>query len=230
VGNFFITGTDTGIGKTHAACALIAAMTARGIDVAGMKPVAAGTRQAVGMAMNEDVAAFQQLTGQRFPLHLVNPYCLNEAIAPHIAAQHQGVSVDVSVIATAFNRLAERADSIVVEGAGGFLVPLSDAHTMAEIPVLLELPVILVVGMRLGCLSHALLTAEAIRARGLTLAGWMANTPGDTMNAYAENGSTLKTLLGAPCLGELPFDPQYDGPSARARRAAHHLNLETLLT
>jgi dethiobiotin synthetase len=226
VNNLFITGTDTGVGKTFATCALIAALQKRGIDVAAMKPVAAGTVQSAGMAMNEDVAAYQDLTRHRFPLHLVNPYCFHEAIAPHIAATHQGITPDLSVIHTAYNQLAERADVILVEGAGGFLVPLTEDHSMAEIPVRLHLDVILVVGMRLGCLNHALLTAEAIRKRGLTLAGWIANTTGDTMNAYDENLSTLKRVLGAPLLGELRFDPN---PHGAAQRAAAHLQLNPLL-
>ncbi|MBL8513119.1 MAG: dethiobiotin synthase [Betaproteobacteria bacterium] len=226
--NYFITGTDTGVGKTFATCALIAALQQRGIDVAAMKPVAAGTVQSAGMAMNEDVAAYQELTRHRFPLHLVNPYCFHAPIAPHIAAAHQGVTADLSVIHTAYNQLAERADVILVEGAGGFLVPLAEDHSMAQIPVHLHLDVILVVGMRLGCLNHALLTAEAIRARGLALAGWIANTPapGETMNAYAENLSTLKRLLGAPLLGELRFDPD---PHGAAHRAAAQLQLNPLL-
>jgi dethiobiotin synthetase len=226
VNNLFITGTDTGVGKTFATCALIAALQKRGIDVAAMKPVAAGTVQSAGMAMNEDVAAYQDLTRHRFPLHLVNPYCFHEAIAPHIAAAHQGITPDLSVIHTAYNQLAERADVILVEGAGGFLVPLTEDHSMAEIPVRLHLDVILVVGMRLGCLNHALLTAEAIRKRGLTLAGWIANTTGDTMNAYDENLSTLKRVLGAPLLGELRFDLN---PHGAAQRAAAHLQLNPLL-
>ena len=224
--NLFITGTDTGVGKTFATCALIAALQELGIDVAAMKPVAAGTVQSAGMAMNEDVAAYQDLTHHRFPLHLVNPYCFHEAIAPHIAAAHQGITPDLSMIHTAYNQLAERADVILVEGAGGFLVPLSEDHSMAEIPAQLHLDVILIVGMRLGCLNHALLTAEAIRTRGLTLAGWIANTPGETMNAYDENLSTLKRLLGAPLLGELRFDPD---PKGAAQRAAAHLQLNPLL-
>lgn len=226
--NFFITGTDTGVGKTFATCALIAAMQQRGIDVAAMKPVAAGNVQGAGMAMNEDVAAYQELTRHRFPLHLVNPYCFHEPIAPHIAAAHQGITPDLSVIHIAYNQLAERADAILMEGAGGFLVPLMEAVSMAEIPVRLHLDVILVVGMRLGCLNHALLTAEAIRKRGLTLIGWIANTPapGETMNAYDENLSTLNRLLGAPLLGELRFDKD---PHGAAQRAAAKLQLNPLL-
>ncbi|MBL8521525.1 MAG: dethiobiotin synthase [Betaproteobacteria bacterium] len=226
--NCFITGTDTGVGKTFATCALIAALQARGLDVAAMKPVAAGVAPGAGLAMNEDVAAYQDLTGHRHPLHLVNPYCFHDAIAPHIAAARQGVVPDLSVIHTAYNRLAERADVILVEGAGGFLVPLTEEASMADVPVRLHLDVILVVGMRLGCLNHALLTAEAIRARGLALAGWIANTPapGEPMNAYDENLSTLRLRLGAPMLGALRFDPD---PQGAAQRAAALLQLSPLL-
>ncbi|MEP7156173.1 MAG: dethiobiotin synthase [Betaproteobacteria bacterium] len=203
---FFITGTDTGVGKTFVASALSFALQARGFSVAPMKPVAAGTIDVNGVPMNEDVALAMRVCAHRFPLHAVNPYCFREAIAPHIAARHENIDVDMTVIRTAYRDLAERADVVLVEGAGGFLVPLSQSESMALIPSALQLPVVLVVGMRLGCINHALLTVEAIRSRGLALAGWIANTPtpGATMNAYAENLSTLQRMIDAPMIGELP--------------------------
>jgi dethiobiotin synthetase len=200
---FFITGTDTGIGKTFVTCALIHALQRRGLTVAPMKAIAAGTIDVNGVPMNEDVAIFMEATGHRLPLHLVNPYCFKEAIAPHIAAAHDGVAVDMAVIQTAYSHLTRRADVVLVEGAGGFLVPLSGTESMALIPAALHLPVILVVGMRLGCISHAMLTQEAIRSRGLTLAGWIANIPGGVMNAHGENLSALKQWIDAPLLGDI---------------------------
>ena len=202
---YFITGTDTGVGKTYVTCALLRALLARGLKAAAMKPVAAGVMEnAEAAGMNEDVAAIMRLTDNRYARADVNPYCFDEAIAPHIAAAHQGAVADPAVIAAAFARLQAQADAVLVEGAGGFMVPLSDAVSMADLPALLKLDVILVVGMRLGCLNHALLTTEAIAARGLRLAGWVANTPGETMPAFAENLATLQSRLAAPCLGVIP--------------------------
>lgn len=217
---FFITGTDTGVGKTFVTGALMYALLKKGWSVAPMKPVAAGTIELDGLALNEDVALLTALAGHPFPLHAVNPYCFRDPIAPHIAAAREGVAVDIGVIQTAYLELRTRADVVLVEGAGGFLVPLSDDESMALIPQALLLPVILVVGMRLGCINHALLTVEAIRARGLTLAGWIANTPGEPMNAYAENLSTLQGLIAAPLLGEVPRLPAQDLGNAIPAAAA----------
>lgn len=223
---YFITGTDTGSGKTFVTCALLEAFRRRGVTAAPMKPVAAGTMAIDGVHVNEDVALMIAASGMRFPRHCINPYCFDEAIAPHIAARHQGIVPDLAVIATAARELSMRADCVLVEGAGGFLVPLSDEESMARIPALLGLPVILVVGMKLGCLNHALLTAEAIRARGLALAGWVANTPGERMSAYDENLATLKRCLPAHLLGEIA---RLEGDTlAATRAAADMLNLQPL--
>ncbi len=224
---YFITGTDTCVGKTLVTAALMVSLQKLGLIVAPMKPVAAGTIAVNGIAMNEDVALMLELSGHRFPRHAVNPYCFAEAIAPHIAARHENIAVDMEVIRIAYATLAARADVVLVEGAGGFLVPLSDSESMALIPAALQLPVILVVAMRLGCINHTLLTVEAIRARGLTLAGWIANTPGTRMHAYAENLSTLDQLVVAPRLGELGLISSPD-PAEAARTAAATLNLEAL--
>ena len=246
---FFITGTDTGIGKTFATCALIHALQQRGLSVAAMKPIAAGgsipaaggsipaaggstpaadPNDVGGVPMNEDVALFMEATGRRFPLHAVNPYFFKQAIAPHLAARHEGIDVDMAAIQNAYQDLAGRADVVLVEGAGGFLVPLSDSESMALIPAALRLPVILVVGMRLGCISHALLTQEAIRSRGLALAGWIANTPGAIMNAHDENLSTLTRMIDAPLIGEILYMDTHDALQA-ARRAAPYLSTEILI-
>jgi dethiobiotin synthetase len=225
---FFITGTDTGVGKTLVTAALMHAMQQRGLAVAPMKPVAAGTIDVNGVPINDDVALLAEICGHRFPLHAVNPYCFHEAIAPHIAAQLENVEVDICVIQTAYLELATRADVVLVEGAGGFLVPLSGNESMALIPAALHLPVVLVVGMRLGCINHALLTVEAIHSRGLRLAGWVANTCGGIMNAYAENLSTLKSMIHAPLLGEIPRVLSAD-PMAAAREAGAMLNTHHLI-
>ena len=232
---FFITGTDTGVGKTFATCALMHALRLRDIVVAPMKPIAAGVTTSAaakinfnGTSINEDVALMMEASGHRFPLHAVNPYCFREAIAPHIAARHENIEVDLSVIRIAYRQLSESAAVVLVEGAGGFLVPLSDSESMALIPSALQLPVVVVVGMRLGCINHALLTVEAIRARGLTLAGWIASTCNGTMNAHDENLSTLKRLIEAPLLGELPHFQSGDTLQA-ARIAASHLHTELLI-
>ncbi len=228
---FFITGTDTGVGKTFVACALIHALQQRGLTVAPMKPVSAGTIDIDAEPMNEDVAMLLEATGHRYPPNIVNPYCFKEAIAPHIAARHEGVVIDLAVIQAAYRNLASGADVVIVEGAGGFLVPLSDSESMALIPAALQLGVILVVGMRLGCLNHALLTQEAIRSRGLTLAGWVANTPGEIMSAHEENLATLTRMIDAPLIGSLSHVARADASEtfAATRSVARHLFTELLV-
>lgn len=233
--NYFITGTDTGVGKTFFTCALIHALQSRGLRVAPMKPVAAGTIRVQGAQINDDVAALQEITQHRFALADVNPYCLAEPIAPHIAAMREQVRIDMAVIVDAFARLRANADTVLVEGAGGFLVPLSlslsATQSMADIPQALGLDLILVVGMRLGCLNHALLSAEAIRARGLHLAGWVANSVSATpMNAFEENLSTLSSMLNSPCLGVIPYTAAHHAGDMldAAKAAAAHLRLDRI--
>lgn len=198
----FVTGTDTGMGKTVVTVSLIEALKRKGLRVAGMKPVAAGLD---AQGENEDVARIMQAANVTAPLECISPYRFAPAIAPHLAAARVGVQIDLETIAAAYDALAERADWVVVEGAGGFLVPMDDAQGLDTIPLRLRLPVVLVVGLRLGCLNHALLTAEAIRARGLTLAGWVGNSIDPSMAAFDENLETLKSRLTAPCLGVLPW-------------------------
>lgn len=229
--NFFITGTDTDVGKTFIACALLHALSARGLRAVPMKPIAAGTIDACGIDMNADVAALREVSATKAPLADINPYCFVEPIAPHLAAAHQQVVVEMHGIRAAFDRLDADADTVLVEGAGGFLVPLSVSQSMAELPALLGLDVILVAGMRLGVLNHALLTVEAIRARGLTLAGWIANTPlaGAAMLAFDENVATLQRMIDAPLLGIVPYDVQSTDTRERARRASAYLQIDVLL-
>lgn len=210
--SFFVTGTDTGVGKTLVSCALLRAFAAKGFRAAGFKPVAAGC-DADGT--NED--ARRLLAASTIPLSYaqVNPYCLAQPVAPHIAARLSGVEIDLGRIADAYGELAARADRIVVEGAGGFVVPLNDRCTSADLARSLNLGTILVVGMRLGCLNHALLTAEAIEARGLALAGWVANVLDPGMPVVQENIATLQQRIAAPLLGVVPF---LTAPEERAVR------------
>ena len=229
--NFFITGTDTDVGKTFITCALIEAFNARGLRAVPMKPIAAGTINVDGININADVAALRKVSGSNATLRDINPYLFNAPIAPHLAARRENVLIEMHVIRAAFERLRADADTVLVEGAGGFLVPLSASQSMAEIPVALSLEVILVVGMRLGVLNHALLTVEAIRARGLTLVGWVANTPvaGVAMLAFDENLATLKRMINAPLLGTVPFETQSKGVLEDARRAASYLQVDILI-
>ena len=172
---YFITGTDTGVGKTRIACKLIRDYVALGHKVIGMKPVAAGCDLVNGAWVNDDVLKLEAASNVKAPRALVNPYSFNEAIAPHIAAEKAGVEIDIKVIQQAFKKLVSMADVVIVEGAGGFLVPLNDTKTMADLAIALDIPIILVVGMKLGCINHTLLTIEAIQARNLSLHGWVAN-------------------------------------------------------
>lgn len=211
----FITGTDTGVGKTLVAVSLIEALKHMGFSVAGMKPVAAGLDDA---GENEDVLQLMTSANIEATIDEVCPYRFRPAIAPHLAARQAGVRMKLDTIGLAYSQLAAKADWVVVEGAGGFMVPLDDeALGMDAIPVHLRLPVVLVVGMRLGCLNHALLTAQAIRLRGLTLAGWVANRLDPDMIAFEENLQALADRLNAPCLGAIPWMETRPEPLSLAR-------------
>lgn len=201
---FFITGTDTGVGKTLFSAGLLHALAALGVRAVGMKPVAAGAEQVQGTWINEDVALLRAASVVEAPMEWVNPYLFREPIAPHIAAERKGVRIDLPRIVAARDALAERAEVVVVEGVGGFRVPLGPASDTADLAMRLGMPVMLVVGMRLGCLNHALLTAEAIAARGLPLVAWVANRIDPGMAAYDENLEALRARLPAPLLAELP--------------------------
>lgn len=218
---YFITGTDTGVGKTLISSALVHRFAGQGLRSVGMKPVAAGCVPRNGRLMSEDVERLVAASNVEAPLDLVNPYALAPAIAPHIAAQQAGTRLELATIVTAYERLLDLSDAVIVEGVGGFCVPLDDRHDTADLAQTLALPVILVVGMRLGCLNHALLTAEAVARRGLRLAGWVANRIDAEMPVYEENLQTLRQRLAAPCLGVLPWL----GPQATAAEAAGYLQL-----
>jgi len=215
---YFITGTDTGVGKTRTSCALIHALRRAGhARVVGMKPVAAGCDWVEGADghsghwLNEDVAALRAASSLKVPPAFDNPYALPDAVSPHIAARNDDVTIDIGHIEASFHALTQHADAVVVEGAGGFIVPLHEsAHdftTSADLATRLRLPVILVVGLRLGCLNHALLTQEAIVRRGLTLAGWVANVVSSDMPEQAANLATLQNHLQAPMLAHWGWDP-----------------------
>ena len=206
----FVTGTDTGVGKTLVTCALIRAIAARGKRVVGMKPVAAGAQAGEQGVLSEDVELLLAAGNVNAPRSQVNPYCFVPAIAPHLAARAAGIDIELAKIAAAYRELAAVAEFVVVEGAGGFRVPLNAREDMADLAEQLRLPVVLVVGMRLGCLNHALLTAEAIRSKGLTLAAWCANHIDPAMTLAEENVGALTERLSAPLLGRISHMPAPD--------------------
>lgn len=212
---WFITGTDTEVGKTFTTCALLHALKNRGVRAIGMKPVAAGV-DADGK--NDDVESLRAASGVQAPRSFVNPYLFAPPIAPHIAAQEAGERIDIERIAAAFDALRGLADAVLVEGVGGFRVPLDADHDAGHLARRLGLPVILVVGMRLGCISHALLTAESVAAAGLPLAGWIANRIDPAMPRWEGNLSALQERLPAPLLGVIP-------PHSAPATAAHLLRL-----
>jgi dethiobiotin synthetase len=214
---WFVVGTDTGIGKTHATCALLHALARRHARVCGMKPIAAGGVRTADGFSNEDSIAHRAASTIRVPPDLDNPILLPEPLSPHIAAARAGTPIAFDAVLAAVAELRTRTDALVVEGAGGFLVPLSDTQTGADLALALDMPLVLVVGLRLGCLSHALLTAEAIRARGLVLAGWIANRIAPDFLCPDDNLAYLRTHLGAPLWADLPFSPSPD-PRADADR------------
>ena len=218
--SYFVTGTDTGVGKTLISCALLHGFAAQGKRVAGMKPVAAGCDDD---GQNEDVLQLRAAGNVAVGYGQINPYCFVPAIAPHLAAQLAGVIMQFSRIAASYHELAAQADVVIVEGAGGLLVPLNAQQDSADLVEELGLPVILVVGMRLGCLNHALLTVEAIEQRGLTLAGWVANIVDPGMAMIEQNIAALQQRIAAPLLGTVPYLPEAD-----ARVAARQLHLELL--
>ena len=202
---FFVTGTDTGVGKTLIACCLLRAFAARGFWAVGMKPVASGAVAGGSGLVHDDVERLIAAGNVAAPRDHVNPYCFAPPIAPHIAAAEAGMKIDLDHIGRCFNALTERADVVIVEGVGGFRVPLGSGADTAQLAARLALPVVLVVAMRLGCLNHALLTAEAIAGRGLMLAGWVANHLDPRMAAADENVRALETLIAAPLLARIAF-------------------------
>ncbi|MDM3870713.1 dethiobiotin synthase [Porticoccus sp. W117] len=223
---FFISGTDTDVGKTLVAAGLLYAASAKGLTTAAIKPVAAGCEQTEDGLRNSDALMLQEAATLKLSYQQINSVALQPAIAPHIAAEEAGQRLQATRI-TGFCRgvLMQGADFTVIEGAGGWRVPLNGRETVADIAIELNTPVVLVVAMKLGCINHALLTAEAIRRDGLPLAGWVANRVDAQMSRFEENLATLQSLLPAPLLGVVPHlenpDPQL---------AANHLDIEPLLS
>lgn len=217
---YFITGTDTGVGKTFVSCALLRAFAAQGLRVVGMKPVAAGCRSEHGRLVSDDVAQLLAAGNVEADRDAVNPYAFEPTLAPHIAAAMAGTHIRLEPILERFAMLQAQADVVIVEGVGGFRVPLSDSQDTADLAVALQLPVVLVVGMRLGCLNHALLSSDAISRSGLRLAGWVANQVEPGMPALRDNIAALELRLPAPHIATLPFQPEMHGHPAQGISAA----------
>jgi dethiobiotin synthetase len=201
----FVAGTDTGVGKTRVSGGLLRALRTQGYRVAGMKPVAAGAILRDGRLISEDAVILEHNSGQSTPYEWLNPYCLEWAESPHLAAAQAGVEIDLGVLSRGFQKLAAAHQWVLVEGAGGWYSPISATKTMADIARTLGLPVVLVVGLRLGCLNQALLSVEAIRASGLTLAGWIGSTLQHPWQALPANIETLNDRLGMAALAVLPW-------------------------
>lgn len=197
---FFIAGTDTDAGKTHVACQLLRAAQQRGLRTLSLKPLAAGAENTVEGLRNSDALMLQQASTLQLPYADINPFCFAEAIAPHIAAEKNGARLSAKEIAQRVHQVLNTVDFdyALIEGAGGWRVPLNETETLADVVKLLNLPVILVVGMKLGCLNHALLTAEAIKTDGVTLHSWVANDFGKPMPYWAENIAALEQKIPAP--------------------------------
>ena len=200
----FVTGTDTEIGKTLVSSAILHKLAASGVRACGMKPVAAGAELRDGELHNDDADMLFNAGNVHLPSSITTPYMLREPAAPHIAAALENVTIESAPIIAAFAEIQAASDAVVVEGVGGFRVPFNDNFDSADLAAQLNLPVILVVGMRLGCISHALLTVEAIVARGLVLAGWVANTVDPKMSFELQNIEALAQRIPAPLLGRVP--------------------------
>jgi dethiobiotin synthetase len=213
---YFVTGTDTGVGKTLVACRLLRAFGGRGLKTVGMKPVATGAVPGGSGLVHDDVERLIAAGNVIAPRERINPYCFAPPIAPHIAASEAGVKIDLDHIGRCFNALADWADVVIVEGVGGFRVPLGPGADTSQLAARLALPVVLVVGVRLGCLSHALLTTEAIAGRGLTLAGWVANHIDPRMTAAEENVRALEALIAAPLLARIAYTATPDSAASAA--------------
>lgn len=222
---FFITGTDTGVGKTTASCALLAGANARGLRSMAVKPVATGCVQTPDGLRNDDALALMAVMSESMTYDEVNPVALAEPISPHLAAFHAGRRLSVARVGGLVRgALMRRVDFAVVEGAGGWRVPLSDREILSDLPRSLGLPVILVVGLRLGCLNHAILTTEAMARDGVKMAGWIGNVLDPALPALDGSIGTLKAILPMPCLGVLPWSP-----GATPAELATHLDLDVLL-
>jgi dethiobiotin synthetase len=203
---YFVTGTDTDVGKTVVACGLLKSFANEGLTTAAVKPVAAGCDSTAEGLRNGDALALMSVVTQTLPYGQVNPIALAPAIAPHIAASQVNKRLSVARLAGFCRGVSmAKVDRVLIEGAGGWRVPLNERETLADLPKELNIPVILVVGMKLGCINHAILTIEAIRNDGCELAGWVANVVDKDMAELAANFASLQSYIPAPCLGLVPF-------------------------
>ena len=202
---YFVTGTDTEVGKTVASCALLQAARAVGYRAAGYKPVASGSEMTVEGLRNSDALALQRNSSRQLDYAMINPYTFAEPTSPHIISAEEGRPIDPAVMSAGLHTLEKQVDWVLVEGAGGWFTPLSDAFTFADWVMQEQLPVILVVGVKLGCINHAMLTAQAIQQAGLTLAGWVANDVTPPGKRHGEYMATLEEMIPAPLLGEIPW-------------------------
>jgi dethiobiotin synthetase len=200
----FITGTDTGVGKTVVAAGLVRGLVSKGLRVAVMKPIASGSARTSEGLRNEDALTLIGAANVAAPYPCINPYCFEPAISPHIAAEEAKIKVDTTQVQRNFDILAALSDWVVVEGAGGWLAPIGPHESIADLALALNVPVVLVVGLRLGCINHALLTQHAIKSHGARLAGWIANAIDPVMARRSENLETLARLLGEPPLEIVP--------------------------
>lgn len=200
---FFITGTDTGCGKTYVAAELIRCLRTRDRRVAGFKPVAAGASESDGKVRNDDALTLAAASGLPVPYATVNPYCLTPPIAPHLAAAEAGIEIRLATIVDAFAELRDASELVIAEGAGGWAVPLAPGLDMSDLALALDLPVLLVVGLRLGCINHARLSEQAIVACGARLVGWVGSQVERDMPRLEENLATLEQVLSVPCMGVL---------------------------
>ena len=215
--SLYVTGTDTGIGKTLTSCALLHALRGHGLRAAGMKPVASGCARIDGEWKNEDALALQHAGESGIAYADINPFALEHPLAPELAARDAGIEVALPPILAAHARLAEHADALIVEGVGGWAAPLSASLMQADLVRALRVPVLLVIGLRLGCLNHALLSARAIAADGVHLAGWIASHVDPDMDRVDDNIGMLRARMPAPCWGVLPHVPDAD-PAQLASR------------
>ena len=202
-GSYFVIGTDTDVGKTYIASALVQHFVQLGLKTLGMKPIASGCEISLdsdSQPVNADIIALVNAGNVDAPLNLISPYRFFPAMAPHIAAEQAGVEMEMAVIIQAYHQLRELAEVVIVEGAGGLLVPINQKQTLADVALALNLPIILMVGMRLGCINHALLTVAALEQKGLILAGWIANQIDPQFSMFNQNVATLKMRIDAPCL------------------------------
>jgi dethiobiotin synthetase len=230
--SYFVAGTDTGVGKTRVTAALLAAGRAAGLSVAGMKPVASGAEPISGRMASADAVQLAAASGQATDYEDLNPYCLEGAISPHIAAKFANIAIDIAKIVTISRKLRAQSDLLLIEGAGGWYTPINEQESMADLARALGTPVLLVVGLKLGCLNHARLSLEAIRHSGCHFAGWIGSHIDSGFLAPAENLATLRQLLGAEPLALLPYSAQghSDAPHMHSALLRLHASRQRQIT